>query len=50
VPRRVVAAAAVLPGSRLGIDLPDRDIDRVKSHLATSYDKMDDDAAWQRDG
>jgi hypothetical protein len=46
VPRGVTAAAAVMQGSRGGIDLPDKDIDRVKSHLAKYYAKMDDTAPW----
>jgi hypothetical protein len=42
VPRAVHAAAAVMQGSRGGINLPDKDIDRVKSHLAKYY------ASWTR--
>lgn len=34
VPRGVMAAAAVMQGSRGGVDLPDQDRDRVRSHLA----------------
>jgi hypothetical protein len=49
VPRAVMAAGAVMQGSRGGVDLPKKDIDRVKSHLAKYYDKMGDDAPWQRD-
>src|SRR3954466_9100594 len=49
VPRGVMAAAAVMQGSRGGVDLPDEDIDRVKSHLAKYYAKMDDTAPWERD-
>lgn len=48
VPRGVMAAAAVMQGSRGGVDLPERDIDRVKSHLAKYYEKMDDTAPWDR--
>lgn len=36
----------VLQGGRGGVDLPQRDIDRVKSHLAKYYDKMDETAPW----
>ena len=50
VPRGVMAAAAVMQGSRGGVDLPDRDIARVKSHLAKYYKKMGDTAPWARDG
>jgi hypothetical protein len=49
VPRGVMAAGAIMQGSRGGVDLPDSDIDRVKSHLAKYYDKMDDTATWDRD-
>ncbi len=49
VPRGVMAAAAVMQGSRGGVDLPHKDIDRVKSHLAKYYAKMDDTAPWERD-
>lgn len=46
VPRAVMAAAAVMQGSRGGVDLPKADIERVKSHLAKYYDKMDDTPPW----
>jgi|SRR5882757_9917384 hypothetical protein len=49
VPRGVMAAGAVMQGSRGGADLPETDIDRVKSHLAKYYAKMDDTAPWERD-
>ena len=49
VPRAVMAAGAVMQGSRGGIDLPERDIERVKSHLAKYYAKMDDTAPWDRE-
>lgn len=49
VPRGIMAAGAIMQGSRGGIDLPDNDIDRVKSHLAKYYVKMDDVAPWDRD-
>ena len=49
VPRGVMAAAAVMQGSRGGIDLPRRDIDRVKSHLAKYYAKMGESPPWERD-
>ena len=47
VPRGVMAAAAVMQGSRGGIDLPHGDIDRVKSHLAKYYAKMDRKPPWE---
>jgi hypothetical protein len=46
VPRGVMAAAAVMQGSRGGANLPEKDVDRVKSHLAKYYAKMDDTAPW----
>ena len=48
VPRGVKAAGNVMQGSRGGTDLPHRDIDRVKSHLAKYYAKMGDVAPWDR--
>jgi len=47
VPRGVFAAAAVMQGSRGGVDLPDKDRDRVKSHLAKYYEKLDDTPPWE---
>ena len=49
VPRGVMAAGNVMQGSRGGVDLPQRDIDRVKSHLAKYYEKLGDTAPWDRD-
>jgi hypothetical protein len=49
VPRGGHDAAAVMQGSRGGVDLPERDIDRVKSHLGKYYEKMGDEAPWDRD-
>ena len=49
VPRGVMAAGNVMQGSRGGVDLPARDIDRVKSHLAKYYEKMGDSAPWEDD-
>lgn len=48
VPRGVFAAAAVMQGSRGGVDLPADDVDRVKSHLAKYYAKMGEQAPWDR--
>ena len=50
VPGGVMAAGAVMQGSRGGVDLPDKDIDRVKSHLAKYYEKMGDSAPWVNEG
>ena len=49
VPRGVMAAGNVMAGGRGGVDLPPKDVDRVKSHLAKYYKKMGDDAPWERD-
>ena len=46
VPRAVFAAAAVLQGSRGGVDLPERDVDRVRSHLAKYYAKLGEAPPW----
>lgn len=48
VPRGVMAAGAVMEGSRGGVDLPHRDIERVKSHLAKYYAKLGEAAPWAR--
>jgi hypothetical protein len=49
VPRGVMAAAAVMQGSRGGVDLPQKDIARVKSHLRKYYSKMGETAPWDQD-
>ncbi|CAI9404348.1 hypothetical protein [Nocardioides sp. T2.26MG-1] len=49
VPRGVMAAGNAMQGSRGGVDLPERDIDRVKSYLAKYYDKLGETAPWDRD-
>ena len=49
VPRGIMAAANVMQGARGGVDLPKRDIERVKSHLAKYYAKMGDTPPWDRD-
>ena len=48
VPRGVMAAGNVMDGARGGVDLPDKDVGRVRSHLAKYYKKMGDDAPWER--
>jgi hypothetical protein len=47
VPRGVMAAAGVMQGARGGVNIPDSDVDRVKSHLAKYYKKMGDTAPWE---
>jgi hypothetical protein len=49
VPRGLMAAGNVMVGGRGGVDLPQGDIDRVKSHLAKYYAKMGDEPPWDRD-
>lgn len=49
IPRGVMAAAAVMQGSRGGVDLPEKDRDRVRSHLSKYYAKMDETPPWDRD-
>jgi hypothetical protein len=48
VPRAVMIAGAVIDGARGGINLPEDDVDRVKSHLAKYYKKMGETAPWER--
>lgn len=48
MPRGIMAAGAIMQGSRGGIDLPARDIARVKGHLAKYYRKMGETPPWQR--
>jgi hypothetical protein len=48
VPRGVMAAGAVMQGSRGGADLPARDVARVKGHLAKYYAKLGDPAPWDK--
>ncbi len=47
VPRGVMAAGDVMQGARGGVDLPQKDIERVKSHLARYYRKMDEQPPWE---
>ena len=49
VPRGVFAAAAVMQGSRGGVDVPAKDRDRIKSHLAKYYKKLDETPPWEDD-
>jgi hypothetical protein len=47
VPRGLMAAGNVMQGGRGGVDLPEKDVDRVKSHLAKYYKKMGETAPWE---
>ena len=46
VPRAVMAAGGIMQGAHGGIDIPAGDVDRVKSHLARYYAKINDTAPW----
>lgn len=48
VPRGVMAAGNVMQGARGGANIPEEDVDRVKSHLAKYYGKMGETAPWER--
>ena len=47
VPRAVMAAGGVMQGARGGADIPAKDHDRIKSHLAKYYKKMDRTPPWE---
>ena len=47
VPCGVMAAGDVMQGGR-GVDVPTRDVDRIKTHLAKYYAKMGEAAPWDR--
>ena len=47
VPRAVFAAAAVMQGSRGGVDVPEKDRSRIRGHLARYYEKLDDTPPWE---
>jgi hypothetical protein len=47
VPRGVMAAGNVMQGARGGVDIPERDVNRVESHLAKYYKKMDRTPPWE---
>ena len=48
VPRAVMAAGGIMDGAHGGIDVPDKDVDRIKSHLAKYYRTMDDTPPWEK--
>ena len=48
VPHAVMSAGGIMDGARGGVDLPEKDVPRVKSHLAKYYKKMGDTAPWAR--
>ncbi|WP_066582957.1 hypothetical protein [Cellulomonas timonensis] len=48
VPRGIFAAAAVMDGSRGGVDLPAADIPQVKEQLTRYYEKLGEEPPWAR--
>ena len=46
VPRGVFAAAGVLDGARGGVDIPAKEADRARSHLAKYYAELDEAPPW----
>ena len=48
VPHGLMAAGNVMQGGRGGVDLPPGDVERVKSHLAKYYAKLDEEPPWER--
>lgn len=48
VPRAVMAAGGVIDGARGGVDLPDADREKAKSHLARYYRRFDQEPPWER--
>ncbi len=47
VPRAVISAAAVMQGSRGGVDLPPADVPAVQNVLARYYKKMGATPPWE---
>lgn len=48
-PRGVFAAAAVIQGSRGGVNLPQGDVAAVKRHIAKYYKKMGEKPPWNKE-
>jgi hypothetical protein len=48
VPRAVMAAAQVLEGARGGVDLPSKDVSAVKRTVARYYQKMGEEAPFEK--
>jgi hypothetical protein len=47
VPRAVLAAGGVMQGAHGGADIPAKEHDRIRSHLAKYYKKMDRTPPWE---
>jgi hypothetical protein len=48
VPHAVMAAAQVLEGARSGVKLPAADVDRVKRSVERYYEKMGEEAPFEK--
>lgn len=48
VPRAIEAATRVVQGARGGVDIPARDLAGLKREIARYYEKMGEEAPWQR--
>ncbi len=46
VPRAVISAGGVMQGAHGGADIPEGEHDRIRSHLAKYYKKMDRTPPW----
>jgi len=47
IARGIYAAAAAIQGARGGVDIPDEDIPKVKSHISKYYEKLDREVPWK---
>ena len=47
IPRAIFSAAGVMQGGRGGANLPSKDIQAVKKHLARYYAKLGDTPPWE---
>jgi len=47
IPRGIFAVAAVLQGSRGGVDIPEADQERIRANIEKYYHKMDRTAPWE---
>jgi hypothetical protein len=49
VPRAIMSAGGIMEGARGGIDIPSKDVSRVRSHLKKYYGKMGEQPPWESD-
>jgi hypothetical protein len=47
IPRAIIAAADIVDGARGGLDVPDRDLPKLRRHLARYYAKMNTSPPWE---